>query len=183
MSGQDTPLTLDGLRARIASVVDSRATNEHLEGLLAGFSNPEDQKRPIESGLGEAGIIYSWRTEDADIVKAALDLLDGVAGLFNGDVASVGLGVKDLLTFWVRLRRNRARISDPKQVAVLVQLKKHGAGSTSSALWKALRSKPGQQGLSLDDVEDALRHLTQAPTAEGPKALVLADGEIWKCLV
>jgi hypothetical protein len=84
MSGLDESLTLAQLRDRIGSVAQTRATNEGLEGLIAGFSHPSEQQRPIEPGLGEPGVIYAWRTEDADVIKAALDVLDGVSGLFDG---------------------------------------------------------------------------------------------------
>jgi hypothetical protein len=180
---QDETLTLELLRERIKLAAGKRASSEVVEAIAAGFSDPSTQTRPIDTAPWEPGVVYAWRSEDADIVKAALETLDGVAGLFSGNLVGVGVGLKDLLSFWVRLRRNRVRVAEPTQVAVLLKLRQHPAGLTASALWKSLKDRSGQGGLSLDDVETSLAQLGRAESSVGPKQLVIADGQVWKSLV
>src|SRR5690349_23448368 len=113
---QDETLTLEQLKERIKFAAGERASSEAVEAMTAGFSDPSTQTRPIDRAPWEPGVVYAWRSEDADIVKAALETLEGVAGLFSGSLVAVGVGLKDLLSFWVRLRRNRVRVSEPSQV-------------------------------------------------------------------
>ena len=177
-------LSLDQLRARIRAAAGERVPSaETLDALALGFSDPDTATKPIERGLGEAGVVYAWRSEDADAVKAALDFLESVPAIFGGEVGGAGKSVKELLTFWMRLRRSRVRVSEPRQVAVLLELKRHATGATAGTLWRALKDAAGREVLTLDDVEDALEHLTKAEASQGVKQLVIWDGQLWKCLV
>jgi hypothetical protein len=176
-------LTLDQLRERISSAADGRDVSaETLDALAAGFYDPA-ATRPIERGLGEAGVVYAWRSEDASIVNAALEFLEGAFAAFQGDAKGAGKELKSLVTFWVQLRRNRVRLADPKQVAVLLMLKEHPAGMTASELWKALGASAGSGVFSLDDVEVALEKLGKGEAGTGAKQLVIADAQVWKCRV
>ena len=183
MGDQEESFSLGQLRERIAGELGHSLSDQVLDGLVSGFTDPDQRTYPVERGIGESGVIYAWRPEDADILKEATRVLERARGIFGQDLAACGLAIKDLLSFWVRLRRNRVRISDPVQVAVLLQLKMREDGLTASALWKLLDQKAGEGPVSLAQVETALAALEKGESAAGSKRLVLSNGELWQCLV
>jgi hypothetical protein len=140
--------------------------------------------RPLERDLLDSKVRYAWRTEDVPIVESALKLLgELVAGGFLSP-AFLGAGLVELVGLLIRLRKNRAAIRDPAQLAVLLALRDGPPGGmTALAVSKELAKadKPLVNGRS--EVEKVLQTLATPEKDLRPQPLVQRIENTWKSLV
>jgi hypothetical protein len=131
--------------------------------------------------------VYAWREEDASATKLALEVFAQLFGsVVSGPaaIASLGIAIKELVAFLVVLHRHRVRIDDPLKIAVLLMLRENSAGLTALQIAEHLRSFKGRaEPPTVSEIETTLKALEKEQAKAGPKALVLADGLVWKSLV
>jgi len=171
------------LRASIPSGMDP---DQVLAGVLLTLKDPGERTRPIAHQIGKP-VIYAWHESDASATNTALDVLAqlGLSTLLGpAGIGNLGVALKELVSFLVKLHRHRVRVSDPVEVSVVLLLHDAGSGLTSWEIRQRLvRAHGAQVAPSLADVESALERLANASARTGPKALVRADAQVWKSLV
>src|SRR5215510_11904185 len=133
-------LTRDELKQKIKKWIPKQVeADEVVSGVAIALTPPEERTRVLERGIGERGVRYAWSTEDVPIVESALKLF---GELLAGQALSpkfLGTTVVEAVTFLIRLRRNRARITDPGLIAVLLVLRDGPkSGMSATAISKAL---------------------------------------------
>jgi len=161
--------------------MDSEAVTAGVAGALLPA---EDRTRPIERGLLGDDALYAWRSDDVPIVESALKSLGEVVASGLLAPAFLGLTLVELVTFLVRLRRNRARLTDPGLIAVLLLLKDGPPGGMSATdLAKGLERMASPPFAGRSEVERALDTLAAPKKGERPHPLVERDGNLWKSLV
>src|SRR5262249_51321587 len=159
------------------------SADEATSGVLLSLRPPDQRTRAVEKSLNEPGVVYAWREEDASATKLAFEVLAHLGeAVVTGPhgILKLGFALKDLVCFLIDLHRHRVRISDPVEVSVLLSVRQSPDGLTSEAIRQRLSAA---QAPTLTQIEDALERLSAAPSAGGPKELVRAYGQKWKCLV
>jgi hypothetical protein len=167
------------IRSWIAPGVDVK---DAVDGVAAYLRGP--QARPIERDLLDRKTLYAWSNEDAPIVEPALRVAgELVAGGFLNPTF-VGVTLYELVTYLIRLRRNRARLTDPGQIAVLLALRDGPKGGMSATKITEVLTKSAPAPLSdVDAVEKVLDVLSTSDNEGRPHALVKCTGNLWSSLV
>lgn len=165
-------------------LVEGLPADEIVKGVLVALEDSTKLTRPIEKGILGDRAIYAWRSEDVPVVEPALRLLgELLAGGFVSPKA-LGVGIAELVTFLVRLRRERARVEDPKHIAVLLRLREGPSGGLSvTSLAEQLAELPDSPFEGRSDVERILEELATPAAGERPHALVERRGMLWRALV
>lgn len=160
---------------------------EVASGVGIALTPPEDLTLPVESDLFRRNVLYAWREEDASATKLTLDVLGHVWGAAmsgSGGIVNLGIAIKELVAFLIQLHRHRVRIDDPLKIALLLRLRESAAGLTAAQLADRLKGiKDPDISPSVREIEAALKALENEQAKGGPKALVRADGLLWKSLV
>jgi hypothetical protein len=164
------------------------APEEVASGVGIALTPPGDLTLPLERDLFHwKDVVYAWREEDASATKLALEVLGEVWGaLISGPegVVHLGIAIKELVAFLVELHRHRVRIDDPLKIAVLFILRENSAGLTAAQIAERLRGFKGRaEPPAVAEIETILKALANEQAKGGPKALVRADGLVWKSLV
>jgi hypothetical protein len=142
-----------------------------------------EQPRPVELDLLDPNTLFAWRSEDVPVIEPALRVLgELVAAGFAPSM--LGVTLVELVGFLIRLRRNRAKLQDPGQIAVLLALRDGppgGLSATSIAEQLARSANPPLAGRN--QVETVLDLLATPAKPERPHPLVAREGNLWKTLV
>jgi|SRR6266850_1840560 len=174
-------LTRAELKQKIKKWIPKQADAEEVvSGVAIALTPPKDRTRVLERGIGERGVRYAWSTKDVPVVESGLKLFGELltGGTFSPKL--LGMSVVELVTFLIRLRQNRARLTDPGLIAVLLILRdgpKSGMSATAIAKALAVQPKPPLSGRT--EVEQALDTLATPKKGERPHPLVERDGNLW----
>jgi hypothetical protein len=182
---EEQRLTRSALREKIlAWIPEGPESEDVVSGVVLAVIDPELRTRPMERDLLKPDTLYAWRSEDVPIVEPALRLLgELVAGGFVSPTF-IGVGVVELVTVLIKLRRHRAAVRAPGEVAVLLCLRDGPPGGMSAsgiAERLAREAKPALSGRA--EVVRVLDELATPRQGTRPHALVERDGNLWKALV
>ena len=173
-------LTYTALRERISPLIPPGIDRDEVtEGVLLALTPSSERQLPFIKLKDDA--LYAWSEEDASATKLGLELLGETitALLADGGLVSLGMAIKDIVSFLIDLRRHHTKVADPLQIKVLLVLRKAATGLTAIKI----RERLGAAAPTLVEVEDALRALAKAESRSGPRPLVRDDQTIWKILI
>ncbi len=181
-------LTGHQLKKRLkASIPNDMDVDEIMAGVMIALRSPAERTRPIELGIGKSDVVYAWHESDASVTKMALEVLTQLGLSFisgPSGVANLGVALKELVCFLIRLNRHRVRVTDPVEVSVLLLLNDARSGLTSKKIRQKLVDAHGSEvAPNITEIENALARLADSPSTTGPKSLVRVDGQTWKSLV
>lgn len=181
-------ISRDQLLELVASYVPEGMDPEEVaSGIGMALTPPGDLTLPVERDLLRRHVVYAWREEDASATKLALEVLGhlwGAAMAGSGGIVNLGVAIKELVAFLVTLHRQRVRIDDPLKIAVLLRLRESIGGLTAPQIAERLAGLKGREKPpTVAEIKTTLKALENEQTKSGSKALVRADGLIWKSLV